>query len=67
MILVRRDSMKSIKKEALKAISTLPDNTPIDEIMYRLYIIDKVRKGQDAIKDGRTITTEELKKQIATW
>lgn len=59
--------MKSIKKEALKAISTLPDNTPIDEIMYRLYIIDKVRKGQDAIKDGRTITTEELKKQIATW
>jgi len=59
--------MKSIKQEALQAISTLPDNTPIDEIMYRLYVIDKVRKGQEAIKDGRTISTEELKKEISTW
>jgi len=59
--------MKSIKEEALQAISTLPDNTPMEEIMYRLYVIDKVRKGQDAIKNGRTISTEELKKEITTW
>lgn len=59
--------MKSIKQEALQAISTLPENTPIDEIMYRLYVIDKVRKGQDAIRDGRTISTDELKKEISSW
>ncbi len=60
-------AMKSIKEEALQAISTLPDNTPMEEIMYRLYVIDKVRKGQNAIKNGRTISTEELKKEITTW
>lgn len=59
--------MKSIKEEALRAISSLPDDTPIDEIMYRLYVIDKVRKGQEAVRNERTLTVEELKREMATW
>jgi hypothetical protein len=59
--------MKSLKSEALAAISSLPDDTSVDEIMYRLYVIDKVRKGQEAAADGKTITAEELEKEISTW
>jgi predicted transcriptional regulator len=59
--------MKSIKEEALRAISSLPDNAPIEEVMYRLYVIDKVAQGQEAIKNGSTITTEELLKEIESW
>jgi hypothetical protein len=33
--------MKSVKEEALRAISSLPDDAPIDDVMYRLYVIDK--------------------------
>jgi hypothetical protein len=55
------------KEEALRAISSLPDNTPVDDIMYRLYVIDKVRKGQDAILNGKTASTEELLKEIESW
>jgi hypothetical protein len=59
--------MKSLKNEALAAISSLPDDTSVDEIMYRLYVIDKVRKGQEAADMGKTITAEELEKEISSW
>ena len=59
--------MESLKQEAIKAISALPENVDLEEIMYKLYVIDKVRKGDSAIKEGKKISSEELKKEIASW
>ena len=58
--------MQPAKQEALKTIGKLPDNADMDEIMYRLYVLDKVRKGQEAVEDGRTITSKDLKSEIET-
>ena len=55
--------METLKQEALNVISKLPDTTDIDEIMYRLYVVDKVRKGRVAIQQGDTISLEDLKKE----
>jgi hypothetical protein len=35
--------------------------------MYRLYELDNVRKGQEAIVQGHTVWSEELKREIDTW
>lgn len=59
--------METLKKEALNAISKLPDSAKIDDIMYRLYVIDKIKKGQEAIQNGKTISVEELKKEMKLW
>lgn len=59
--------MLAVKQEALNTIDQLPEDTDIDEIMYRLYVLDKVRKGQEAVAEGRTTTSEELKQEIDTW
>jgi hypothetical protein len=59
--------MDSLKQELLKAISNLPDNSDIDDIMYRLYVLDKVRKGHEAVLRGDTISLEDLKKEIKKW
>ena len=59
--------MDSIKQEAIKAITKLPDTAEIDDIMYRLYVIDKIRKGQEAIKQGKSGTIENLKREVETW
>lgn len=40
----------------------LPENTDMDEIMYRLYVLDKIRKGQDAVEQGQTLSSEALKR-----
>ena len=35
--------------------------------MYRLYVLDKVRKGQEAVEQGKTLTSGELKREIDAW
>jgi predicted transcriptional regulator len=59
--------METLKQEAISAISKMPDSADIDEIMYRLYVIDKVKKGKEAIERGETVAIEELKKEIESW
>ena len=59
--------MESLKKEAIDAITKLPDTADMDDIMYRLYVIDKVRKGQTAIKKGQTTSVEDLEREINSW
>jgi len=59
--------MQPAKQEALKAIGKLPEDADMDEIMYRLYVLDKIRKGQQAADEGRSISHEELKREIDTW
>lgn len=59
--------MQAAKQEALKTINQLPENTDMDEIMYRLYVLDKIRKGQDAVEQGQTLSSEALTREIDSW
>ena len=38
-----------------------------EDIMYRLYVVDKVRKGREAVKQGEVVSIEDLKKEIESW
>lgn len=40
--------MQSAKQEALETIGKLPDDADMEDIMYRLYVLDKPRKDQEA-------------------
>lgn len=59
--------METLKKEVINAISKLPESADIDEIMYRIYVIDKIKKGQEAVKEGKVVTMESLKEEIKSW
>ncbi len=59
--------MQAVKQEALDAIARLPDDTDMDEIMYRLYVLDKIRKGRDEGEKGRSTRVEDLKREIDSW
>lgn len=59
--------METLKKQVIGSISKLPESADIDDIMYRLYVIDKIKKGQDAVKEGKTISIESLKEEMKSW
>lgn len=59
--------METIKKEAIKAISKLPESANIDDIMYELYVIDKINKGREAVDRGESISIEEMKREMQSW
>ncbi|MDQ2075478.1 hypothetical protein [Marinimicrobium sp. ABcell2] len=60
-------TMQAAKQDALNTINQLPDNADMEEIMYRLYVLDKVRKGQEAVEQGKTLTSEQLQRDIDSW
>ena len=59
--------MDTLKQESIKAISKLPEDSTIDDLMYRLYVIDKIKKGEEAAINGKILTLEELKKEVKKW
>jgi hypothetical protein len=59
--------METLKEEAIEAISKLSDDATLDDIMYRLYVLDKVRKGKEAVEQGETISITDLKKEMQSW
>ena len=59
--------MQTAKADALATIGKLPDNIDMEEIMYRLYVLNKIRKGQEEAARGETISSEELKREVEQW
>jgi len=59
--------MKSLKKNIEQMIRSLPDNSSVEDIQYHLYVLDKIQKGQQAIRDGKGISHEEAKARLSKW
>lgn len=59
--------MQHAKQDALETIGKLPDDTDMDEIMYQLYVLDKIRKGQEAVEQDHITSSDDLKREIDTW
>jgi hypothetical protein len=57
----------SAKQEALDAIARLPDSVNTEEIMYRLYVLENIRRGQQDAAQGKTTPAEQLLRDIQTW
>jgi len=51
----------SAKDEVISFLHTLPDDVSLDKIIYHLHVKQKILKGLDDIKYGRTHSHEEVK------
>lgn len=59
--------MRSLKKNVEQMIRNLPDDSTVEDIQYHLYVLEKIRKGQEAIRDGKGISHEEAKARLSKW
>ena len=56
--------MSTIKEEARKVIETLPDHATWDDLMYELYVRQKIEAGIHAADEGRVISHEQVKQRF---
>ena len=54
----------SAKQAAQQLIQDLPDEASWDDIMYKLYVTQKIEAGLKAVDEGRTIPHEEMKQRL---
>ena len=57
--------MQTTKEAARQAIDRLPDQATWEDIMYELYVKQKIEAGLRAAEEGRTIAHEEMKRRIS--
>ncbi len=56
--------MQTAKQAAKQIIDHLPDQASWDDIMYELYVKQKIEKGLNAIEQGHTVSHEEAKRRL---
>lgn len=59
--------MQALQTAKQEAIQQLPDNVDLEEIVYRLYVINKIHQGMQDLEAGNTISHRELKREIGQW
>jgi predicted transcriptional regulator len=56
--------MQTAKEIARELIDRLPDTASFDDLMYELYVRQKIEAGLKAAEEGRTVPHEEAKKRL---
>ena len=56
--------MSNIKEAARKLIDQLPDQATWDDLIYKFYVTQKIEAGLQAVKEGRTISQEEIEREF---
>ena len=59
--------MKTVKEEVLSLGERLSTTASLDDAMYELYVIDKIRKAQEQVSLGLTTDSVQLKEEIEKW
>jgi predicted transcriptional regulator len=55
-------------KELLrKLLDRLPDDATIEDVQYQIYVLQKIRAGEEDLEAGRTIPHEQVLKDLAQW
>ena len=58
---------QTAKQGAIDAIQRLPDSADTEEIMYRLFVLENVRRGQRDARAGESTPANQVSKDIQTW
>ena len=60
-------TMQTAKQDVQELLNHLPEDSTIEDIQYHLYVLEKIRRGRDDIKNGRTLTHEQAKERLQKW
>jgi predicted transcriptional regulator len=55
------------KKKIQQQLAEMPEEFSLDELIDRLIIIDKIEEGLNDTMEGRTISNDEMKKEVDSW
>jgi predicted transcriptional regulator len=57
----------SSKHAALRIIQQMPDDSSLEEVIYELYFRQRVERGLEELRQGKTVSHQSVKKSVAKW
>lgn len=57
----------SAKQATLDLVKRLEDNVSFEDIIYELYVLEKIQRGVKDAEEGRIVSHEEAKERLGRW
>ena len=55
------------KKKIIESIQKLPEEVGLEEVIERIIMLDKIEKGLQQSKEGKTTPNDQLHKKLPEW
>ena len=55
------------KRAILKTIEGLPDDVTVEEVMYRLFVRERIDRGLRELDMGKTVSHDDVRRSVARW
>ncbi len=59
--------MNDMKEQVRNLLDQLPDDCTIDDLQYHLYVLEKIRSGEESLASDGGIPHEEAKIRVRGW
>ena len=57
----------TVRDRVLRAVEDMPSSITFEEVMERVYMLQKIERGREQIAAGEGIPHEEAKRQMKRW
>lgn len=58
---------RTAKQDSTELLSQLPEDASIEDIQYHLYVLDKIRRGRQAVAEGRVVSQQGARERMNQW
>ena len=59
--------MTIAKQQVLELMKELPEEVDVDDIIYRLYLRQKLEASEKDVREGNVVSHEEVLKETSKW
>ena len=59
--------MSAAKAEAVEMIKNLPDDATFEDIQHHLYVLEKIKRGQQRLLAEGGLSQDEMERDMAKW
>ncbi len=59
--------MSTAKDEVEELLKKLPDDCTLEDVQYHIYVLEKIRRGEERAEKEGTLTQDEVEKRLRKW
>jgi hypothetical protein len=59
--------MTGVKQQVREVLEQLPDDCSLEDVQYRLYVLETLRKRAEAADRGDFVDQDEVERRLSKW
>lgn len=59
--------MNAAKTEAVEMIKNLPDDSTLEDIQHHLYVLEKIKRGEQRLVAEGGLSQADMERDLAKW